>query len=154
MTDANISSQIGTINGAEIQAAEMATRRARSADVKRFAREMIQDHRAMQKMVDSIATAKNLTPEPMANADSLQSATKAEQDRLSQLTGAAFDSAYANSQVMAHQQALDFLNRASNATQDSDLRTVIQQAIPKVQAHLDRARTLVSGQSDTAATKQ
>jgi len=142
MSDANILSVIATINGAEIKDAQTAQQKASSKQVKDFAQQMITDHRAMQGNLDSLARAKNLTPEAGPTADSLQNATKAQADSLSKLSGKQFDQAYIAAQVTAHQQAVDMLTRMSSSAQDPDLKNAIQQAIPKVQSHLDRARSL------------
>jgi putative membrane protein len=142
MSDANILSVIATINGAEIKDAQTAQQKASSKQVKDFAQQMITDHRAMQGSLDSLAKAKNLSPETGPTADSLQSATSAQADSLSKLSGKQFDQAYISAQVTAHQQAVDMLTRMSSSAQDPDLKNAIQQAIPKVQSHLDRARSL------------
>lgn len=142
MSDANILSVIATINGAEIKDAQTAQQKASSKQVKDFAQQMVTDHRAMQGNLDSLAKAKNLTPQAGPMADSLQNATNAQADSLSKLSGKQFDQAYISAQVTAHQQAVDMLTRMSSSAQDPDLKNAIQQAIPKVQSHLDRARSL------------
>jgi putative membrane protein len=144
MSDAQIASTVGAINGGEIMAAQLARRKAASNEVKAFARMMITDHTAMQHTVDSLAKAKNITPQSPPTADSLQSSMKAQGDTLGRLTGRAFDRAYITSQVAGHQQALDMLNRFAGSAQDADMKAALQKAVPKVQQHLDRARTIQS----------
>lgn len=144
MTDANVASTIGVINSGEIQAAQVATRKATSADTKAFARDMIKEHTAMQNALDSLLAAKNVVPETSPKAESIKSEAKAMQDSLSAMPAASFDSAYINGQVADHQKALDALNGMVNSVQDADMRAAIQAAIPKVQAHLDRARSLAA----------
>ena len=48
-------------------------------------------------------------------------------------------------QVQAHEATLNMLNQAASATQNAELRTLVQNAIPAVQQHLDRARQILSG---------
>jgi predicted outer membrane protein len=60
------------------------------------------------------------------------------------LSGAAFDKAYVDAQVTGHQDALAFLQRAENSAQNADLKKLISSAIPDVQKHLDRAKSLQS----------
>ncbi|MEO7963780.1 MAG: DUF4142 domain-containing protein [Gemmatimonadaceae bacterium] len=145
MTDPNIASTIGVINSGEIEAAQLATRKASSAKIKQFARDMIADHTKMQKSVDSLTAAKNLVPQSAPMGQTIQNDMKAMRERLSQLSGATFDTAYVNGQVADHQHALDALNGMAAKAQDTDVRSAIQGAIPKVQAHLDRARSLAAG---------
>lgn len=152
MSDANITSTIGVINSGEIQAGELASSKASSADVKAFARDMVTDHRAMQKSLDSLSSAKNVTPQSAAMSESMRNEMSAMHQRLEQMAGTAFDSAYINGQVADHQKALDALNGMATAAQDADVRAAIQSAIPKVQAHLDRARTLAAHVGGTGST--
>jgi putative membrane protein len=142
LSDAQIVSTVAVINGGEMLAAQTAERKASSSAVKAFARQMITDHKAMQGSVDALAKSKKITPQTSPSADSLRNAMKASRDSLARLSGAAFDRAYITSQVAAHQQALDVLGRLANSAQDPDLKKALQDATPKVQAHLDRARTI------------
>lgn len=151
MSDANISSTVGVINGGEIQAGELAMRNAVSPEVKAFARDMVAEHRAMQKSIDSLATAKNVTPQSAPTSESLRNEMAAMQQRLDQMSGAMFDSAYITGQVADHQKALDALNAMATAAQDADVRAAIQAAIPQVQAHLERARALATNVRGTGS---
>lgn len=142
MSDADIATAIGVINGAEVQMAQIAEQRAQSADVKAYARDMAREHAALQRAVDSLAVAQSLTPQAGDFADEIQRQATMDQQRLEQLRGADFDSAYMNSQVVAHQQALDALNGMRSAVDDPSMQRAIDGAIPLVQTHLERARQL------------
>lgn len=139
MTDANIMSMIATANAAEVAAGELASTKARNADVKAFARQMVTEHQAMQKEADQLATSAGITPQAPANGDSAQRASAASLDSLKTMTGADFDRAYMAGQVRDHQATLANLQRFQGAAQNADLRTMIGNTIPKVQAHLDKA---------------
>jgi putative membrane protein len=152
LSDAQIVSTVAVINGGEMLAAQTAERKASSSAVKAFARQMITDHKTMQGSVDALAKSKKITPQTSPSADSLRNAMKTSRDSLARLSGAAFDRAYITSQVAAHQQALDVLGRLANSAQDPDLKKALQDATPKVQAHLDRART-IEGQLPAASAR-
>lgn len=140
MSDAQIVAQVSNANGKEIAAGRIAQEKARNADVKSFAADMVKDHTAMQGGVDSLVTAANITPkaaEPDTLQKALDDATKKLQD---QAAGADFDRTYMDMMVSDHEATITLLNQAATAAQNADLRTLIQGAIPKVQAHLDRAR--------------
>jgi len=151
MTDPNIVAAIGTSNAAEIAAGEAAQRKATNAQVKAFAGDMVKDHRAMQKMSDSLTKANaQLAAQPAPAADSAQQATKAASDSLNAAPkGAQLDQMYMAQQVAAHQKVLNDLNNFSTMAQDASLKTMIQGAIPKVQQHLDRARQIQSSLGTT-----
>jgi putative membrane protein len=57
-------------------------------------------------------------------------------------TGAAFDRAYMDSQVAAHQQTLDVLRQHSSQVQNNDLRSHVSQVQTSVEQHLNRAKEI------------
>jgi putative membrane protein len=63
-------------------------------------------------------------------------------DSLKNKTGADFDTAYAESQVTAHQQALDLLHHYAVDSSVPALKTFTDEAIPIVTAHLNMAKGL------------
>lgn len=149
MSDANIASTVAVLNGGEILLSELADAKAQSAEVKQYGRDMVTQHRAMQATVDSLATAKNIEPQPIGVAETIQNQMNTERQRLEGMSGADFDRAFMQAQVTAHQQALDAHNAMVSAVQDPDMRATIQAAIPKVQEHLERARALSNSTGST-----
>ena len=142
MTDAQILAQMSVSNGAEISSSQLAQPKARNQQVKDFARDMIAEHQAMQGQADSLATRANITPSP-AQGDTLQQALDRAREQLQgQAAGAEFDRLYMDMQVSSHEGTLALLNTARGAAQNADLQALIDQAIPKVQQHLDRARQI------------
>ena len=142
MTDPQILAQMSVSNGAEISSSQLAQPKARNQQVKDFARDMIAEHQAMQGQADSLATRANIAPSP-AQGDTLQQTLDRLREQLQgQAAGAEFDRMYMDMQVSSHEGTLALLNNARGAAQNADLRALIDQAIPKVQQHLDRARQI------------
>jgi putative membrane protein len=141
--DADIANVIHEVNAGEIAAGKIAQTKAKNADVKAYAREMVQEHTALDKKGAKISGQQGAT-----NAAIRDSVVNANQAMSSQLqsanSGADFDKAYIDGQVQGHQNALSFLQAAQNQTQNADLKKMIDAAIPDVQKHLDRARSLQS----------
>ena len=141
--DADIANVIHEVNAGEIAAGKIAQTKATNADVKAYAREMVQAHTALDKKSAKISGQQGAT-----NAAVRDSVVNANQAMSSQLqsanSGADFDKAYIDGQVQGHQNALSFLQAAQNKTQNADLKKMIDAAIPDVQKHLDRARSLQS----------
>ena len=141
--DADIANVIHEVNAGEIAAGKIAQTKAKNADVKAYAREMVQAHTALDKKGAKITGQQGAT-----NATIRDSVVNANQAMSSQLqsanSGADFDKAYIDGQVQGHQNALSFLQAAQNKTQNADLKKMIDAAIPDVQKHLDRARSLQS----------
>ena len=143
LADADIANVMHEANAGEIATSEIARTKATNADVKAFARDMVVSHRAMDnkgaKLSVATASASNT-----AIRDSITNANKTISAQLQGASGAAFDKAYIDGQVMAHQNTLAFLQRAQNSAQNADLKQVITSAIPDVQRHLERAQSLQS----------
>jgi putative membrane protein len=141
--DADIANVIHEVNAGEIAAGKIAQTKASNADVKAFAREMVQAHTALDKQGTKASGQTAATN--AAIRDSVVNANKATSSQLqSAASGAEFDKAYIDGQVQGHQNALSFLQAAQNQAQDADVKKMITAAIPDVQKHLDRARTLQS----------
>ena len=151
MTDASIMGAIGMANAEEIGDGSLADTMATNANVKAFARDMVRDHRAMQGDADKLGTQKNVTPTPPPNNDAeRQRAEREMQELRGAAKGAAFDQAYITQQVANHQATLDKLRQFETQAQDSELKTLIRNAIPKVQQHLQRAQDIQGKMSATA----
>ena len=141
-SDAEILAAIGMTNASEIGEGKLAESKATSADVKSFARDMVKDHTSLQGDADKLAKKINVTPKAPAAADQMKKESAAAMDSLKAAKGATFDQQYIAGQVTDHQKALDNLKSFEGSAQNADLKNLIQQAIPKVQQHLDRAREL------------
>ena len=143
MSDANILSAISMSNAAEIGTSKAAQSKLTDANVKAFARDMITQHQTMQGQADKVAKQANITPEPGSQGDAMKKMVDSATTALTSGTrGAAYDQQYITLQVQAHQSTLDNLQRFQNSAQNAELKNLIQQAIPKVQQHLQRARDI------------
>ena len=143
LADADIANVIHEVNAGEIAAGKIAQTKASSADVKAYAREMVTAHTAMDKK--GVKITGETPASTAAMRDSVVSANQAMGSQLQSAgSGAAFDRAYLEGQVMAHQNTLNFLQQAQNQAQSADLKQMITAAIPDIQQHLERARTLQS----------
>jgi putative membrane protein len=133
---------VGASNAAEIVTSRVAVEKATNADVKAFARRMVDEHQTMQGQADQLATRLNITPgtPDMATQKTQMANSMAEQLR-GVANGEQFDRQYMDGQVQAHQRTLAELQAMQN-TGNAELRTLIQNAIPKVQAHLQEAQQL------------
>lgn len=134
----------------EIAAAKVALQRSRSSGVKDFANMMVRDHTATSDQVKAIVARNNLPAPPTALDDAharmiadLKSA-KAED----------FDTTYLDQQTAAHGDALSLLQSYAQSGDNADLKAFAAETAPKVQTHLDKARSLDhAGADDQAAAK-
>ena len=142
LSDANMFSVLALINGSEIRAAQLAEQRATNLQIKEFATDMIREHRSLQESVDSVALMLNVTPQSPPVADSMQARMQALRDSVSTIASTEFDRAYMQSQVQAHEQALEALRQLTTAADAAPLRATIDRAIEAVETHLTRARSI------------
>ena len=147
MTAPNALAMIGLSNAAEIGTSKIAQEKGTSSEVRDFAKMMVDDHTAMQKEADELATRVNLVPAPPPQAEQKRAAGDQMVQQLSSTAkGPEFDRAYIQGQVQAHQQTLAELQQLqTQVTDNADVKALIDKAIPKVQQHLERAQQIQSG---------
>src|SRR5690606_2848637 len=98
---------------------------ASSADVKQFAQKMIDDHEKANKELSAIAVSKKL--EVSSEADLMN---KAKAMVLKLRSGESFDQAYANNQVVAHEQTIELFRQAANEVDDAELKAFAKAKLP------------------------
>lgn len=142
MDDAVIFAILDEINDSEEELGKLAAERAVNSEVREFARKMVTAHEAMDKEADDLADRLNINPNSAAS-DSLERANDVMEDRLESMEkGAKFDMGYINSQVMAHEQSLQFIARAMNSTTNSQVSDLLKRSEASVRTHLEEAQKI------------
>ena len=126
--------KIGGVSLAEVELGTLAQEKAASRDTKGFAQRMIDDHRKSGEELKAIATRKNLTWPAALPADAT-----ALKERLSKLSGAAFDRAYIDAMVSGHRDVLGVMKTEEQSGTDPELKAFAGKAASTVQAHLTHA---------------
>jgi len=122
---------------AEVEMGKLAATKAASADVKKFAQMMVDDHTKANNDLKALATKKG-----MAVPTDLDSSHKATMDDLREQNGADFDKAYVEEMVDDHEEDVaKFEDEAKNAT-DPDVRAFAQKTLPTLQKHLDAIKSI------------
>jgi putative membrane protein len=144
-SNANIFEILEVANKGEIKAGKEAKSSATSNEVKQFAEQMINDHTEMAKSSKALAKKLNIHPEENATSKALEADAKNTLKGIKDLKGAEFDKAYIASQVSMHQKVLDMINNTllPNA-QNPELKAMLTEATPKIQAHLEHAKNMHS----------
>lgn len=123
---------------AEIEAAELAERVSSHADVKRFARRMIEEH---GKAADDLAALAKLKGVDLPDTPSV--AQRTELTALKALSGHVFDKTYASRLgVRAHEKTLATFRTAVNRARDPDVKEFATRQLPLLQRHLEEAQAL------------
>ena len=132
----------------EIQAGEIAQKKGQSAGVKAFGKMMVADHTALSKEVAPLATAAGKTL-----PTGLDERRKGLIDNLNAAAPADFDKTYLGQQEAAHTEALGLMQGYADKGDDAGLKAAAAKAVPKVQAHLDKVKTLLAEPAAAPAAK-
>lgn len=152
LTDPNIVAMIDAANVADSAMGRLASTKGTNAEVKEFGRQMVRDHHMLRQQGQDLAKKDSITPQ-MPAGDTLEASAKRMLDNMNAMAkGAAWDRAYIDGEVTAHQNVLNLLQTAQNSAQNADLRNLITQAIPAVQGHLTKAQAIQSKLASAPAT--
>lgn len=114
----------------EIQSSQLALERAASDEVKAFAEQMIADH---TKAGEDMATATG--EEGVTPASELDQKHQQILDTLGGLDGEAFDTAYIEAQVQAHDEAVALFEAYSANGTEGPLKAFAAATLPTLQQH-------------------
>ena len=143
--DAQIAHIVVTANQVDIDAGKLAQGKAKSKEVKDFAKQMVTDHSAVNKQAKDLAAKLKVKPEDNATAQSLKKGGQENVAHLKTLKGAAFDKAYVDHEVDYHQQVIDAIDKTLiPSAQNAELKALLVKVRPAFIAHLDHAKHLQS----------
>jgi putative membrane protein len=143
VTDAQIASIVVTANQVDIKAGKLAESKAMDPQVKAFGRQMVTAHTGVNKSATELVMKLKVAPEDNATSMSLKSGGDENVKSLERLSGAAFDKAYVDHEVVYHQQVLDAVDKTliPGAT-NAELKALLVKVRPAFVAHLEHARHL------------
>ena len=125
--------------------------KASSSDVKDFGRMILREHHALHR--DALELAEHIGAPVEAPRVSPADAPAAQREVV--VTGApgiGWDRVYLQYAVTMHQAALENAARALAATHRDDIREYIRKAVPILEKHLDKARSLQKSLTTSAPT--
>jgi putative membrane protein len=142
MTDANILAYLDAANVADSAGGKVASTKGTDKDVQAFGKMMMGEHHALRVAGQDFAKKANITPAAASN-DTTKAHGEHELATLNSTPkGAAWDKAYIDGEVATHQSVLDNAKSAHDATQNADLKALLEKATPVIQKHLDRAKEI------------
>jgi putative membrane protein len=145
LSDAEIAHVAVTANTIDAELGRLATTKSTNEQVVQFAQTMIADHTAVNEQAGQLAQSLSLTPADNDVSRELQEGAAAARTQLEALSGAAFDRAYMAREVEYHQAVLEALdNLLIPGAQNAQLKELLQNVRPAIDAHLQRARALQS----------
>jgi putative membrane protein len=130
----------------EVELGKLATEKASNPDVKAFGQRMVDDHSKANDQLKGIAGQQNITLPTDLNAKH-----KAERDRLSKLSGEAFDHAYINHMVLDHKKDIAEFQKEANSGKNDAIKNFASQTLPTLQDHLKQAQDAQKSAKASAA---
>lgn len=116
---------------AEVQLGQLAAQKGNSAEVKQFGQKMVEDHTRLNEQMKPIADTLGVNaPKHLNKVD------QAEYDKLSNLSGDAFDQEYITDMVKDHRKDLHEFRREETATSNPDLKQAVSGAEQVISQHL------------------
>jgi putative membrane protein len=142
-TDPQIAHIAYTAGLIDVEAGKLAVEKSQNSDVRAFAQRMIGDHTAVNDQALALVKKLNVTPEDNPTSQSLTKQADITREKLTGLTGAAFDKAYIDNEVAFHKT----VNSALTTTlipdaQNSELKSLLQNGLKVFEAHLEHAKRL------------
>lgn len=137
MTDRHFVKTAAEGGMAEIQLGQLAVDKASNPKVKDFGQRMVTDHGKALDELKSIAASQNITLPTTLNAKD-----QALKDRLTKLSGAAFDRTYMAEMVKDHETDLAELHKEATTGKDSDVKGWASRTATVVEGHLKLARDI------------
>jgi putative membrane protein len=132
---------------AEVELGKLAEQRASNADVRNFGARMVKDHTAANKELAALAARKGVSfPTRIDRKD------EELHDRLSKLSGPAFDRAYMQEMTADHEHDVAEFHQAADTSSDPEVRDFAALTLPTLTSHLEEARRIQAALGGSAKT--
>ena len=117
----------------EVELGQLAAEKGGSDAVKDFGNQMVKDHTKINDNLKELAGKMNVTLPASVNAKH-----KAVIDKMSGLSGAAFDNAYVPEMVKDHKKDISEFQMTAKMTKNDDLKKFINDSLDMMKDHLDK----------------
>lgn len=135
--DENFAKKAAQGGMAEVKLGQLAEQKGSSPEVKDFGRRMVQDHSKTNNQLKDVVSRENI-PLP----DELDKSDQTTYDRLSRLSGDAFDREYARDMVKDHSKDVSEFQKEAKNGKDESIKNFAAETLPTLQNHLDQARQM------------
>lgn len=120
---------------AEVRLGQLALKNAESPKVRQFGERMVTDHTQANQALEQIGRQQQMTLPTVPDA-----ADRATEERLSNLKGRAFDTAYVQDMVKDHETDVADFRREADSGKDPALKAFAQKYLPVLEQHLQLAK--------------
>lgn len=145
LTDPEIASVAVTANQIDVNYGNIALKRSKSTEIKKFAETMIRDHSGVIKQAVALATKLHVTPKTNAVTKSLLDGEKTTTKMLNSKKGKAFDKAYAENEVTYHEAVISAVkNTLIPDCSNAELKDLLTSVLPVLEHHLHMAKEMAA----------
>jgi putative membrane protein len=127
-------------NQHEIIMAQLALQKSTSAEVKALAQKLVTDHTQLLQQLQG-SNANNNTGNDSASNNNATDSTGVS-NMYNNINGITFDRQWISDMISGHQKTLADFRTELNATNDANLKTLINNALPTIQDHLKQLQVL------------
>lgn len=121
----------------EVELGKIAEKNGQKDDVKEFGSHMVKDHGKANDELKSVASKMNVTvPEKVSSEH------QAKIDKMSKMSGAAFDTGYVKEMVASHEKTIAMFEAAKGKVGNEDLKKFIDDTLPVIKHHLEMAKKM------------
>jgi len=160
MTPSGVLSLIHQVNQDEIRLGKMAEGRAQNDKVKSYAKDMVDDHTALDKKLTDFVQKEgkgkvtlSSSQIPAAKHQEMKTSTEKAEAQLKSATGATFDKEYMTAMLKGHDNVLADLDEQLPALKGNDkVHDFVADARDKVKTHRDHARDILNELEKGTAT--
>jgi putative membrane protein len=144
-TDPQIAHIAYTAGQIDIAAAEQALQKSTTPAIVAFAKQMAEDHKAVNDKALALVTKLGVTPEDNATSQALSKAAADKLAELGKLDGAAFDKAYIDNEVAYHQTVDTALSDTLiPSAQNAELKALLEQGLTLFTEHEKHAEMVAA----------
>jgi putative membrane protein len=160
MTPSSVLSLIHQVNQDEIKLGKMAQVQAQNDKVKGFAKDMVDDHTALDKKLTDLVQKEgqgkvtlSASQIPAAKLEQMKASGQKAEATLKSASGATFDKEYMSAMLKGHDNVLADLDAQLPALKGNDkIYDFVSDARDKVKAHRDHARDILTDLEKGTAT--
>ncbi|TAK47538.1 MAG: DUF4142 domain-containing protein [Xanthobacteraceae bacterium] len=146
LNDAQIAHIAYTAGQIDIQAAELALKKAKNKDVRAFAQDMVRDHKAVNDKALALVKKLKVTPQDNDTSKALMKQAADKSAELTKLNDTAFDKAYAQNEVAYHKTVNGALEQTLiPAAANAELKDLLQTGLKIFQGHEQHAEQVAAG---------
>ena len=145
-TDPQIAHIAYTAGAIDIAAAKQALARSHNKAVRSFAQEMVRDHQAVNDKALALVKKLHVTPQDNPTSDALSKQAKATLDKLSHLSGSAYDRAYVDNEVAYHKTVNGALEKTLiPSAKNGELKSLLETGLTLFREHQAHAEQVAKG---------